>query len=165
MARILGICGFARSGKDEFGRVLVGKGFTRVAFADSLKQEISRHLGVTVETLEEEKAIWRPLLVEWGRGRRRLDPDCWIKRASENLPAGDIVVTDVRYPNEAKWIWSLGGYLVRIIRPGVEAANEEERVSICHVDAIAGAHTFWIDNNGTVQDLHEKAKAVWQKLP
>ncbi len=165
MPKILGICGYATSGKDEFAKGLVARGFTRVAFADSLKQEVSRHMGITIERLEAEKILWRPLLVEYGRGKRRIDPGHWIAQAAANLPASDIVVTDVRYLNEAKWIWSLGGYLVRIMRPGVEAANDEERISVCEVDQIATHRTFRIDNSGTVQDLHSKAEAVWRSLP
>ena len=162
--RVIGMCGYARSGKDQAAKELIARGFTRVAFADCLKDEVCRTFGITREQLESDKETWRPLLVEWGRGRRRMDPDYWIKRAAANLPANDIVVTDVRYPNEARWIWSLGGHLIRIIRPGVEACNEEERVTVCEVDKIALRRTFRLDNSGTIEDLNRKVKTVWQNL-
>lgn len=163
MGRIIGFCGYARSGKDEAVRALVAKGFKRVAFADQLKEEVCRTMGLSKGMLELTKGEWRPLLVEWGRGRRRMDPDYWINKVAANLPEGDVAISDVRYPNEAKWIWSLGGFLIRMIRPGVEANNEEERVTIAEVDRL-NRRCFMIDNSGTVQDLHAKVETLWRNL-
>lgn len=47
----------------------------------------------------------------------------WVDTAMRNLPDGPIVVTDCRFPNEAQAIKDAGGYVVRITRPGVDAAN------------------------------------------
>ena len=80
------------------------------------------------------------------------------------MPPGDIVISDVRYPNEAHWVWSLGGHLLRIVRPGVEATNEEERASLAEVDAISTRRTFFVDNHGTIDDLHRKVDAIWRNL-
>ena len=74
VARLIGICGFARSGKDTAASMLMMRGFTRIAFADVLKDEVCRTFGLTREGLERDKEMWRPLLVEWGRGRRRGRP-------------------------------------------------------------------------------------------
>ena len=41
-----------------------------------------------------------------------------------------MVITDVRYPNECRWIRGLGGKVVFLNRPGVVPANEEEAGSI-----------------------------------
>ena len=166
--RLIGLCGWARSGKDTAAEALISRGFARVAFADALKREVCSGLGIARERLEVEKASWRPLLVEWGRGRRRVDQDCWIKLTRALVekmpPSADVVVTDVRYPNEAKWIWEQGGFVLRISRPGVIAANEEEERTIAEVDKIATRQTFWIENNGSVEDLHKKMEGVWLSL-
>ena len=47
--KIIGIAGEARSGKDETAKVFVSHGWTRAAFADSLKDEVCRHIGITRE--------------------------------------------------------------------------------------------------------------------
>lgn len=55
--------------------------------------------------------------------RNVLGEDTWIDTAMRNLPDGPIVVTDCRFPNEAQAIKDAGGFIVRIERPGVTAAN------------------------------------------
>ena len=80
MLKIIGICGYARSGKDEAAKALIETGWTRLAFADELKLELCRTFGMSKEFLEQNKEAWRPLLVEWGRGRRRIYPAYWIEK-------------------------------------------------------------------------------------
>ena len=168
---IIGMCGYAGSGKDAAAKALRERGFTRVAFADELKDELAEVFGLTLQELEDNKEEWRPLLVEWGRARRRQDPAYWIKKASltvdliegSALGAQHIVVTDVRYPNEAKWLWERNGLLVRIERPGVGPANDEEATTIAEIDKIATRQTFWLKNDGSLEDLHNKM--TWGNLP
>lgn len=52
-----------------------------------------------------------------------LGESTWVDTAMRKLPDGPIVVTDCRFPNEAQAIKDAGGYVVRIHRPGVTAAN------------------------------------------
>jgi len=72
----------------------------------------------------------RDILQWWGTEyRREQDPDYWVKRARdfyrEKLAAGapGLVNCSVRFLNEAEWIHSEGGAVVRVHRPGVEAVN------------------------------------------
>ena len=165
MLHVLGLCGYARSGKDSAADALEKLGYFRTSFASELKDQVCRTFGITRETLEKDKAIWRPLLVEWGRSRRRLDPNYWIIRTSTNMPIGNVIVTDVRYLNEARWIWhTMRGYLIRIVRPGVEAANDEERESIAAVDKETEHRTFFIENTGSLDGLHEKMNSIHKTL-
>lgn len=156
--------GYARSGKDESAKALIAKGFEQRAFASELKDEICRTFGLSREQLEADKTIWRPLLVEWGRGRRRLDADYWLKKVATNLPAGDTVITDVRYLNEAMWVQNLGGTLLRVVRPGVGPTNDEERVTIAEIDFKMQRKMHVVDNGGTIEDLHKKVEAIWRNL-
>ena len=164
MACVIGFVGYARSGKNQAALALAAHNFTERAFASELKNELCRTLGIARETLEQDKATYRPLLVEWGKARRRLDKSYWLKKVAADLPVGDFCVTDVRYLNEAKWILGLGGFLFRIIRPGVEAANDEERTTICEIDGALRHQMKYIDNNGSVDDLHKKVEAAWRSL-
>lgn len=72
----------------------------------------------------------RDILQWWGTEyRREQDPDYWVKRARdfyrEKLAAGapGLVNCSVRFLNEAQWIHSEGGAVVRVHRPGVKAVN------------------------------------------
>lgn len=162
---LIGVSGYARSGKDTVSQTFIARGFTRVALADSLKKEVARGLGTPFQEFvalldgcADFKEAVRPILVEWGRFRRRQDPDYWIKIAAA-LMQGDTVVSDVRYANEAAFIRSLGGFVIGVTRPGIGPANTEEEESLAAFTADAV-----IANTGTVEELHERAALAFEHL-
>ncbi len=71
----------------------------------------------------------RTLLQRWGDWRRMQDPDYFIypveaRRVQAVFSAvGIMVVTDVRYQNEAAWVRRNGGLLWRIVRPGLQIVD------------------------------------------
>lgn len=167
MIKLIGISGYARSGKDTAAKALTDIGWTRKAFADALKRDAGLALRNSLlagnfNPPQDEVAPWftdpsmketyRPFLVEYGRAMRALRPEYWIARlALEIGPDSCYVITDVRYANEAEWIRRHGGKVVEIVRPGVGPANAEEDMSM---------RTFTPDlhiyNNGTVEKLRER---------
>jgi hypothetical protein len=82
----------------------------RIGFADELYQVCKTEYGMT-----EKDA---PLLQRIGAERRVEDPEYWIKRAFAKVDtATDIVlISDVRYQNEAEFIKDQGGYVVNVRR-------------------------------------------------
>jgi hypothetical protein len=59
-----------------------------------------------------------------------LDPDLWIQVLANRIQmvADDsdcIVISDVRFENEAQWIRSKGGELWHIVRPGFDGGVRE----------------------------------------
>ena len=88
MKKLIGIAGFARSGKDTFyqrsAQLLSKEGYksTRIAFADALKNELNElllsNIGISAFTEEDqEKDLIRPLLVTYGTHlRRHLNESC-----------------------------------------------------------------------------------------
>ncbi len=143
MSKLIGITGFARSGKDTFyelsSRYLesVDKKSKRFAFADVLKSECDeitvKHTGISCFTSnDEEKFLIRPLLVAYGTHlRRQLNPNCWIDgikdQVRSSLGDGDVVfITDVRFKNEVDWVIAEGGQVVSIEREGIGPANPDE---------------------------------------
>lgn len=79
--------------------------------------------------------------------------DMWI---NVKMPEGDVVVTDVRFPNEAKTVVDRGGKLVRIVNPRVE--SEDQHASEADADTIEVDDV--IENKGTIKQLHNKAKRL-----
>ena len=143
MSKLIGITGFARSGKDTFFSCAssyldsINKTSSRYAFADVLKSECDpltrQYAGISCFTSnDEEKALIRPLLVAYGTHlRRRINPNCWIDRISDEVGASlsqnhYVFITDVRFENEAQWILSEGGAVINVCREGVGAANPDE---------------------------------------
>lgn len=119
------ITGYAGSGKDTLGQTLVERaGFTRLAFADALKEEVAEYLGITVPELNARKAEFRTLLQEWGT-MRGVEKHYWIEqwRLRRERIAGPVVCTDLRFPHEAFFALESGGLLLRVSVP------EEERIA------------------------------------
>ena len=143
MSKLIGVSGFARSGKDTFcsraSKFLEFHGHTckTYSFANALKGELNelllKHTGISAFTeIDSEKEVIRPLLVTYGTDvRRKLNPNCWIESIQDKI-ATDlssnhyVFISDVRFLNEAEWIKSQGGYLFNIQRHNVSAANKDE---------------------------------------
>lgn len=142
--KLIGISGFARSGKDTFyercKQILasVGEKSKRYSFADALKSELDellvKYTGISAFTENNrEKEIVRPLLVTYGTDvRRKLNQDCWIEKITAGVNTdlrlnNHVFITDVRFLNEAKWIKHNGGILININREGVGPANKDEQ--------------------------------------
>ena len=143
MSKLIGITGFARSGKDTFFSCAssyldsLNKTSVRYAFADILKSECDpltrQYSGISCFTSDDrEKALIRPLLVAYGTHlRRQLNPDCWIDRIRDDVGRAlnenhYVFITDVRFENEAQWVLSEGGAVINVCREGVGAANPDE---------------------------------------
>jgi hypothetical protein len=145
------ICGFARAGKDTFAKGIIAgaRAAKRMAYADNLKNALNiaaQHLGVEVDYhRDEDKAIDRDLLVEFGRAMRRRDIDVFAKQLARDLEDNDtastIVVPDWRYLNEYKVAvrackeYGYKLHTVQVVRHGWKSANAEEQMSMDEVQA------------------------------
>lgn len=118
---IVGITGYAGSGKDALGKCFVNNhGYTRVAFADAVKLVALEQYGWSGRKDEEGRA----LLQEVGSRMRDEYEHYWVDAAfAEASKHQHVVMTDVRYPNELVRLKQLGGVFVRVIRPGVGPVN------------------------------------------
>ena len=162
---IIGLSGYAQSGKDTVAKVLVEHyGFTRVAFADKIRQlanEVNPLVGDSMhlnELLDEygwdvakQNLYVRQFLQQLGVGARKLfGEEFWIDRALASIfQHENTVVTDVRFVNEADMIKHQNGQLWRVKRPGINAVNShvsEHDLDSYKVDQI-------LHNGGTVEEL------------
>jgi hypothetical protein len=127
---LLGLVGKKQSGKDYALKMLrehlKGKiEVVRIAFADPLKEEISKITEMSLEQIEDNKSWMRPLLQWWGTDfRRRYNPDYWIEKylykvkqtEASNEKEVLIVTPDIRFINEAQLVRKLGGKVWKINR-------------------------------------------------
>lgn len=125
---LIGLCGFARSGKFELAIGLAGRfSFTPFAFADAIRCEVKEIYDVPAPVVDRDS--YQALLLKHGRERRSADPDYWITKLEEAVccpptPA-NIVVTDCRMPREIDWIRENDGLLVWVDRPGLSSSGDE----------------------------------------
>lgn len=149
---IVGLSGYAQTGKDTAALTFGALGFTRLAFADALREALYvlnpsikvkgnwTKLQTHVQRVgwEEAKRLdgVRRLLQRMGTdvARNIIADDAWTAimqrriEASytgfdETPEAARYVITDVRFPNEAKLINDLGGEVWRIEREGYGPIN------------------------------------------
>lgn len=186
---IIGLCGRAGSGKDRAAEYLCEHyGFVRAAFADSLKRMLEPLL---VAADEDYAALYEPALKavplpglhglsarqlmqtlgDWGRAQH---PDFWVQLAMARLglspdvahaqPVHDrIVVTDVRFPNEAAALLQCGAHLVRVEREQAEPLAGPLHASELHVSALPATHV--LPNHGiSLISLHGSVAALMQDL-
>jgi len=126
---LIGVSGKAKAGKDLLCSFANKDGWTRLAFADALKNKVKREFGLEEDHVngwlkEAETDLLnghspRELMIDIGNIYRKYDPNYWVKTVLDVIksnPTKKIMITDVRFPNEADAIRNHGGILVRLNR-------------------------------------------------
>lgn len=212
---IIGITGFIGSGKDTVANYLVARhGFVRDSFAGTLKDAVAQVFGWDRELLEgltPEAREWREqvnpwwasrlampnltpryMLQLWGTEvcRQGFHDDIWIASLENRFrkTVDDIVISDVRFPNELAAIRKAGGICVWVKRGELpewyncaltENTTDEDQQWLLE-DAgqlmpqkypkvhrsewawIGQIFNYEIDNNGSVEDLYLKVNSLLQ---
>jgi hypothetical protein len=108
------------------------------------------------------RRLAQTLGTEWGRA---LAHDFWLRVATARITAPhlvgeNIVVSDIRFPNEAAWLQARGGKLVRIVRDHTPAVAAHESES--HSDSLpADAELI---NTGSKETLFEQVDRLMAQL-
>jgi hypothetical protein len=162
---IIAIGGNARSGKDTLGKHLVsilaeyGIKAKTYSFADQLKKEtdsfLKETLGISAFTeIDDEKNIIRPFLVFWGTEiRRKLDDLVWINQVENSISTNEVaIITDLRFPNELKWVRDNDGQVLFVSRINEEGdiippANDYESENNSIISADADNNFTWFTSN------------------
>lgn len=170
---IIGLSGKKRHGKDFACSVMRSKGWEdsidvyRLAFADALKEELAAACGVTPHFIEEHKDSFRLGLQWWGTEfRRKLfgDDQYWVNKAHEalrHITSPVVVVPDVRFPNEANWVKSMGGVNVRIVRTADLPISVDAHSSETALDGYEFDYTL---NNNMTDDFRDDVAGFWSTV-
>jgi hypothetical protein len=141
---LIGVMGFIGSGKGTVSDYLVDqKQFTKDSFASSLKDACSVIFDWPRDMLEgdtDESRAYREVTDEWWSRelsipnfsprlalqlvgtdaiRTHFHPDIWfltVKNRIQKNPDNNVVIADVRFPNEMQMVRDLGGTLVWVKR-------------------------------------------------
>ena len=175
---IIGVAGYARTGKDTFGSILIkelseiGLSAKKLSLAFELKSDLDDFLkqkfGISAFTEDtNEKSFIRPLLICYGTDlMRKKDPEYWIKKLQKtvdlNANSGIIsVVCDIRFLNEAVWLKKSGGILAHLKRPGIHPADKNENDND---DTLREVSDFPINWESFTEDYINKSKPTIKKF-
>lgn len=149
---LIGLAGPAKSGKDTVAaHVAPLFGLERYAFAQPIKRAIQVMFGLTDRHTDGDlkevvlpvygctpRRLMQTLGTEWGRDT--IDSRLWTKIAGcrweqckREGSSNGLLITDVRFDNEAQFIRDNGGIVVHILRPvreTVEAHVSEQSLTI-----------------------------------
>lgn len=175
--QLIALCGKAGSGKSTASNHLVSKGWKLVKFAAPLKnmlRTLYEDAGLTPLQIEARiegdlKELPDPLLMGcsprhamitlgsgWGRGDigHSLWTGLWFQRVSNLMKAGyNVVVDDLRFPNEAMLIREMEGEIITVGRVDHVVIDDPSESYTPNADYV-------IDNNGSKEDLFKAVDAI-----
>lgn len=187
MKLIIGVNGYAGAGKDTVCNMIREQLIhndiptEKLAFANPLKRATAEAFGIPLEDFHDEdkkdvrNSFWglspREMLQKVGTDcfRDIVRYDFWIKRmeqAVHNSDAEVILISDVRFQNEAEFVWRMNGVILIVSREGKTAnvgiANHKSN-NIVECEG-KEKDSFAINNSGTLSELHRKVSIVLAQI-
>ena len=182
---IIGLSGKIGSGKSTVADIFEMNGFYLDSFAKSVKDVSNSIFGFDRSRLEgitKEDREWREkpderysilfnksfsprdslILIGTTLGRNQIHQDIWVETVFNRYNSShnqNLVITDVRFPNEYNAIKKRGGILIRIERHNTYRIEHESETSL---DTYP--FDYVIENNGTIEELKEKVKKIINKI-
>lgn len=204
---IIGISGWVNSGKDTCADFLVSQhGFKRESFASTVKDCLSVVFSWDRELLEgrsRSSRVWRETVDAWWANRlgipnftprwamqhwgtdlcrKHFHDSIWVASLEARIAntRDDVVITDVRFPNEAKVVKDNGGKLLWIKRGELpdwyyiafDAVNgEENAIQVLNNRDIHESEWSWIgsdfdyiiNNDGSLDSLRQQLRDIVDK--
>lgn len=181
---IIGLAGTQGVGKDTVADILCEHhGFQRLAFADAV-----REMALAIDPLvigpdgRSVRLSWVIALAGWNMAKRDipevrrllqaigtdavrniLGKDSWVAHMDNKLAelegvASRIVLTDIRFENEASLVKEWGGIVVRVVRDNVAGVAFSDHESEAGVESI---HPYFtLENNGTPGELRDNVAVM-----
>lgn len=185
LPKLIGITGFKRSGKDTCGAYLIkNHDYIKYSFAGALKVACSEIFMFDYEQTEGSKKedfdsrwninprkvfqrfgteIFRDSLDKFFPEMKHLKNNFWIYRFKiwyqeqvKQNPNVRIVVSDVRFQNEADIIKELGGIIIKVSRKNIK--NTDNHISELNILNIKADYN--IKNDSSLEDYYENLKSI-----
>ena len=178
---LIGITGHKFAGKSTVANMLSQiLGYETCSFADKLKDVTCILSGCTREQLEDydfkenelvpdylrpyclnaEKPTYRAFLQHFGSEvMRGVNDNIWIDCTLSNC-GKDAIISDCRFPNEAKAVKAIGGIVIKVVRPDAKASDSHQSETM--IDVIAPDYTLY--NDTTLENLVAKVDVLVRLL-
>lgn len=131
----------------------------RVGLGIDLSEEywITRKEDVIPAIGKSPRELMQTLGTEWGRNL--VNEDLWLILARQRLlkMGPGMVISDVRFDNEALWVRKLGGRIIHVKRDLAERVKQHSSEVGVTVEPGDGV----IVNNGSLEDLQQSVKDLF----
>lgn len=172
---IIAVAGKARVGKNTLAMFIQAQyGGYQYAFAGPLKAMIKAGFGIDMDEPywaerkedvipnlgKSPRELMQTLGTEWGR--QQVHPDLWILLAQATLlrRGPGMIITDLRFENEASWVRSKGGCVIHVERklaPGVNEHSSEKGLQRAPED-------FVVHNDLDLESLQHTVSKLWARI-
>lgn len=147
---LIGLTGYALSGKDETADILTRAGYVKLGFSDALcNVALDLNPWVLIYKVIPVRLKWLVNRIGWTAakrfssvrrylqwlgtevGRKRLGPKVWINALEDKVNyfrdnGRHVVITNARFVDEAQWVLEEGGFIARVDRQGVGPVNDHQ---------------------------------------
>ncbi|EJE49599.1 hypothetical protein PMI14_05842 [Acidovorax sp. CF316] len=155
--------------RDTKERPMAALAFARCldrAFVDRMVVEFHNGADGTLRDFLEAPRSPRQIMRWWGTEYRRANSaGYWVHRAAQRVSwlhkgrhARLVVITDVRFADEAELVHGIGGQVWQITRPGCAAQTGQHQ---SEVTGEAFSPTAVIDNAGDIRHLQQQVLSAW----
>ena len=185
LPNLIALTGFKRCGKDTAGLYLIeNHNYIKYSFAGALKSACSEIFMFDYEQTEGSKKedfderwninprkvfqrfgteIFRDSLEQFFPEMKHLKNNFWIYRFKiwyqeqvKKNPNVRIVVTDVRFQNEADIIKELGGVIIKVSRKNIMTDDKHaSEINILNINA-----DYNINNNSSIKNYYKNLKSI-----
>lgn len=168
---IIGLAGKKRCGKSTVSQFLCDRlNFKEDSFGAPIREFIANLCGYNLTQLDELKEVIHPLFgvtprymmqtlgTEWAR--RMVKDSIWIDLLVdrfEKSPHEKIVVSDIRFENEADTIRSLDGHIIHIVR---EDSGVPEDSHSSESGILVGPEDTVLFNNSDINTMLDGVKVI-----
>lgn len=182
--KIIGLTGKAGSGKDTVAGHLVNtfpRQFRTVAFADAIRDGLKAIFGLTQQQLTDRvlkeqilesigkspRNLAQTLGTEWGR--EQVNENLWVIIAGQRIKVYtdsgfDVLVTDVRFENEASWIRDNGGEIWHLGRDEAGTGNAATNAHASEAGIAFVEGDKKLGNNNTIGWLWHNAEILAREI-
>lgn len=160
-------------GKSTAAKLAVQHGYKHVSFAEPIRKVLdfilqqknidynyfkaNKHIPIPDMSNKTYVELMISLGTDWGR--IHVGEDVWLdqtKAEIEKLIKDDIVIDDLRFPNEYEYLTSVNAVICRIIRPGLKLAQDGKLSKV--------KPHYIIHNNGTLNTYLLAVEALLHRI-
>ena len=101
----------------------------------------------------------RQIWIEVGNSMRDVSPEVWLNNAINCTECDIIIISDLRFWNEAEYIRRHNGINVKIERPGMKTGTDDAETSLLDYEK----WDYLIMNGGTLDNLNSNVSDIWER--